>query len=113
MQAYGIDKLKAVLAFPISLAMAYDLAKADGSVDYKDLPLLMGPSMKAIPAFQAATGDAFPQLKDLDAEENAQLQSWLKSEFDIADNVVEQRLEDAFEIMGRLAVFVASFTSAS
>lgn len=100
----NIDKIKTVIAFPLSLHMSFDKAKADGEVNLKDLPLLMEPAMKLIPMV-GALGGVMVQIKDLSNAEKDTLNSWVKTTYDISDDALEKKIEGAVA----LALHVAQF----
>jgi hypothetical protein len=103
-----MENLKLALAFPLSLAMAYDEAKADGELTYMDLRLVLDPAMKAFPAIQALP-EAWEELKQISDENRAQLHVWVKAEFDIADDELEERIENGLALMADLARYVAGW----
>lgn len=94
----NIDKIKMLLAAPLSLHMAYELADADGKVDVKDLPFLMDPLMKLIPAIGAAK-EAVEQLKTMDDESRMAVNKWAQETYDIADDVLEAKVEAGIDWM--------------
>ena len=103
-----MENLKLALAFPLSLAMAYDEAKADGELTYMDLRLVLDPAMKAFPAIQALP-QAWGELKDLSTHERDELYAWVKAEFDISDDELESKVENGLALMGDIAVYVAGW----
>lgn len=102
-------KLKAVLAFPLSVHMAYDKAQADGKMDVSDVGYLMDPVMKLIPAVQEASG-ALEQLKNLNDEGRADINAWAKSEYDIADDVLEEKIEAGLDVALSIGVLIGKLT---
>lgn len=99
-----VDKIKAVLEFPLSLHMAYDKAKADGQLDVSDLGYLLDPLGK-LPGSITGAKEALTQVKDLDAAERDDVLAWAKASYDIADDELEQKVEAGLE----LALSVAKF----
>jgi len=108
MSADGMKHLKAFLAFPISLGMTYDKAMADGSVGLTDLPLLIEPSMKLMGVIES-TPHVLSSVKDLNDEDRAELVAWAKSEFDIADDTAEKKIEDCLKLVLDISAYVLSF----
>ena len=96
----NIDKIKTVIAFPLSLHMSFDKAKADGEVNLKDLPLLI--------PMVGALGGVMVQIKDLSNAEKDTLNSWVKTTYDISDDALEKKIEGAVA----LALHVAQFLGA-
>lgn len=106
----NIDKIKAVLAFPLSLHMAYDKAKADGKFDASDVGFLIDPVTKLVPAIQGAK-EALEQIKDLDQTERQDIDAWAVSTYDIADDALEKKVEGAVDVLLSIAVFVGELTA--
>jgi len=104
-----INGIKDVLAFPLSLHMAFDKANADGKIDAMDIGLLLDPVTKLIPAIQNAK-EALEELKDMDASERAELNAWAKSTYDIADDVLEEKVEASVDVLLSVAVLVGKLT---
>lgn len=101
----GTKELKELLALPLSIHMAYDLAMADGKLDLADLALLMGPAMKIGPALQGI--DKVPgELKDMDDAEKKDVLDWAKTMYNISDDVLEKKVEDALGLALHIAQFV-------
>ena len=100
-----ITDLKIVLGALFSAHMAVDKAKAnDGKIDFQDLPLIYEPVTRAIAAVPALK-QVIPQYKDIDAEERVELNAWVAETYDIADDSVEEKVEQAFAILFQLSVF--------
>ncbi len=94
-----------ILSAALSFHMAYDQAKADGKVDLKDLPLLFVPFMK-LPEAIAGAGDALAQLKAASAQDRADMLAKLGAEYDIADDVLEAKVEAGVEWLVATGKFV-------
>lgn len=105
--ALGVDGIKALLAFPLAVHMAYDKAKSDGTIDITDAAFLVDPLMKAIPAFQLVQ-QALDELKDLDETERGDVLAWAKAEYDIADDELELKVEKALGVALSIAEFVGA-----
>lgn len=100
----GTGELKEMMLFLFSLAGAIDKAQADGKIDAADFMLLADPLMKAIPAFSGA-GQLAGEWKDLDDAEQEDLRSFVKANFDIADDDLEAKVELALDVALRLGRF--------
>lgn len=101
----GIEKIKDVLAFPLALHVAYEKANADGNLGLTDLMHLVDPVRKLPRALSGAKG-AVKEIEDLDSVERDILMQWVAKEYDIADDVLEKKVEAAFEIALSIAKFV-------
>jgi len=102
----GLENIKKVLAFSFSLAKAIDLARADGKIDYTDVQYLLAPAMKVVDAVAGAK-QALAEIKDLSVEERAQLDAYIKAEFDISDDELEVKIEKGLALALHVAEFVA------
>jgi len=101
----GIQEIKDVLAFGLSLQKAYSLAQADGKIGTADLGLLVDPMMKLMPAIENIK-DVPAELKDLSDQERGELSSWVKASYDIADDELEKKIEGGIDLMLHLAAFL-------
>jgi len=109
MEKLGVAGIKKVLAFPLSLHMAYDLAKADGKVDINDLGHLMKPGMTLAGAVPMAK-QAYAELKDLDETERADIMQWAQAEYDIKDDVLEAKVEAGLKLAMDIALFIGAIS---
>ena len=75
----GVEGIKTVLAFPLSLHMAYEVASEDGKVNIFDIGVLIKPTMKLMSAIPVAK-QAFEEIKDLDEVERADVMQWAQAE---------------------------------
>lgn len=107
MEKIGIDGIWKVIDLALSLHQAYDKANADGKINFLDAPLLMKPALKIIPAVQAASM-ALKEIKDLDDLERADLLQRVKSSYDIADDIVEKKVEDGLDLVLHIAQYVGA-----
>lgn len=105
---YSIKETKEVLGFIFSLAMAYDKAKADGKVGLADGALIIDPLMKAMPAFDKIN-EVGREMQDLDDAEKAELNAYIASEFNIADDAIEAKIEQGLAVLAPLISFVLNF----
>jgi len=99
------DSLKLILAFAMSMHKSYEGAQADGKIAVDDLPHLMDPMMKLLPAIQAAK-NVPAEIKDLSDQERSDLMVWAKAEYDIADDVLEAKVEAGLAMVLHLASFL-------
>lgn len=100
-----IKETKELVSFLLAVHQAYQLSNADGKIDFKDLPHIYNPLMKSIQAFNGL--DKIPaELKDLDDEERKELVELFKADFDLADDVLEQKIEEGFAVALQLAKFI-------
>lgn len=102
----GLENIKKVLAFSFALAKAVDLARADGKIDYMDVQYLLAPALKITDAVSGAK-QALLEIKDLSVEERAQLDAYIQSEFDIANEELEVKIEKGLALALHVAEFVA------
>lgn len=100
-----VDDIFAVVSVPLSLHMAIDKAKADGKIDLADLPLLVDPLMKLIPAIPAVTG-AMEKIKTLTPQERMDLNAKIKAVYDIADDELEAKVEEGMALLLHIGQFV-------
>lgn len=105
MEHLGTENLKKALKPFLDLHEAYDQAKADGTVDSKDLPLLVGPGLSFASGIPAM-GAAVKEFKDLDSQERADILAWVKADYDIADDVLEEKVEAAFGLVLNIGSFI-------
>ena len=105
MEKLGIEKLKVLLALPLSIHMAYEKAKLDGEINAADAGYAVDPMMKLMPAIASAK-EAIPELKDLDPVEKAELMELIKADYDLADDILEAKVEQAFNVVLSIAVLV-------
>lgn len=101
----GVEGIKKVLAFPLSLHMAFEAANADGKINVADIGLLMNPVMKLTGAIPMAK-QAFEEIKDLDEVERADIMQWSQAEYDISDDVLEEKVEAGIDLALAVAKFV-------
>lgn len=92
----GIDSIKAVLLLMFGLQKAYKDAMADGKIDLADLPVIMG-LLPQIEGMASHFNDVIPELKDLSAEEGADLVAFAMAHLAITDahasDVVDKSLK--------------------
>lgn len=109
--ALGIENLKMVAKFGIQLGEDASKVLADGKVTAMEglslLPDLMG--ISGILENKQAIADEF---KDLTSDERAELNKYIAEEFDIADDVLEIKIEKsiaaAVAVLDLVSVFKAA-----
>lgn len=93
-----VKELKEMVSFGLSLGMAIDKSLADdGKISFADVGNLIAPIMKAPAAFMGAD-KALEELKNLDEEGKKEMNDFVKSEFDIADDKIEAIVEECIGI---------------
>lgn len=100
-----MQNVKEILAVPLALHKAYETAKADGKIDLADLGLLVDPLVK-LPAAVDGASAALEELKALDDTSRADLNQWVKDTYDIADDVLETKVEKGIEVLLHLGEFL-------
>lgn len=108
MEKYGIKETKEALSFLFTVGMAYDKAQADGDVTFTDGYFLIDPLMKAVPAFDKIN-EVGREMADLSEEEKKELHDFVKAEFNIADDKLEETIEEAVTVIAPLASFLLKF----
>lgn len=94
-----------ILSAALSFHQAFDQAKVDGKINVQDLPLLLVPLMKLPDAISGA-GNALAELKALDPQQRADLLSKLSAEYDLANDVLEAKIEAGIEWLLSTGKFV-------
>jgi hypothetical protein len=89
----GIENLKKAVKFAIDLGEQFATSLADGfqwtdSFSFVD-------ELIQVPGLLKSGKDVVAELKDLDATERQELYDYIKEEFDIADDKVEDVVEQA------------------
>ena len=111
----GIENLKLVAKFGITLGQDAARILADGKVTaIEGLSLL--PDLMGISGILSAKDDIAAEFKDLDTAERAELNAYIASEFDLANDVLEAKIEKsiaaAISILDLVSVFKAPPTVA-
>ena len=101
----SIQALKDVLALPMSLHMAIEKAGADGKIDLSDVGLLVEPAMKIGP-FANGLKNVPKALKELSDADRADVMSWAKTSYNLADDDLEEKIEKALSVALHLGQFV-------
>lgn len=97
-----------ILSTLLSFHVAYDNAKNDdGKVDVKDLAHLIAPLSK-LPAAISDAKVAIDEFKDLDQAEKGNLMAALATEYDIADDKLEIKVEEGIALIIQLGKFLGT-----
>ena len=98
-----------VLSAALSFHGAFDLAKADGKVDMGDIQYLIAPLIK-LPAAITGADKALAELKGMEPAARGEMMSKLAAEYDIADDVLEAKVEAGIEWLISTGKFVGTLT---
>lgn len=89
---FGIETIKKDIAFGLKFGTDAGNALEDGKLSWDEYPVLLGDLMGA--GNVVATGkDFMNEVKDLDSDEAAELRDFVKKNFDIADDLIEEKIE--------------------
>lgn len=101
----GIDNLKKAGKFGVGLGMQIEKALADGKFTWTDLPGFVDELLE-IPGIVNNREAIVAEFKDLTIDERAELLAYLKQEFDLADDVLESKIEKGLDIAFALLSFL-------
>ena len=104
---HGIQSIKAVLELAIKLGQAVDTSLQNNKLDITDLQHFFGIVGSVAPAFEGFKS-LKKELHDLDATEQEELALWVQENFNIADDKIEQAVENGLNLVGQLFLFVKS-----
>lgn len=107
---YGIDALKKVVDFGGEVCAAYESAKADGKVDWKDLPAAFGPG-KALIMLAPVIGSIPKEFGDLDEAEKGELKQHAMEKFSLSDKKAEKLVEKSFGLAVEIGDLVEDILS--
>lgn len=93
-----MENVKLVLAAIFALAGAVDQADADGKIDLKDAPLLLGPALK-MPAAFAAFNLAEQEWKNGSDADRQGVHQWAMDNHDIPEAKVEMKVKAAIDMV--------------
>lgn len=97
-----------ILSTLLAFHMAYDQAKSDdGKIDVKDIGYLVAPLSK-LPAAITDAKLAIEEFKSLDDVSKGELMAKLKAEYDIADDVLEAKVEAGMSALLELGKFLGT-----
>lgn len=103
-----MKETKDLLKFLFGLAMAADKAAADGKFGLEDLGVFMAPMADAPAAFTGIKNMG-AEFKNLTPEQAAELNVWIKANFDIAEDKIEAAIETGIQIAVQIAALVLTF----
>lgn len=104
----GIAQTKELLKFVVELGMAVDKSLADKKVDITDIQFLMAPLASANAAFTDVSL-VKAEMKDISAEEVAELVAFATGELKLASEKVEAVIETALKLGLDLYKYVQLF----
>jgi len=104
----GTESIKKCLLFLFATHNAFELAKADGKINLMDAPLAMDPMIKLF-GFISEIKKLGPEVKDISVEEKAELKVFIKDNYDIADDVIEAKVEKALDLLVEVGYFLGAF----
>jgi len=90
------QKVHDILSLPLALFMAYDKSKLDGKFDASDIQYIVGPLLK-LPAVIDGASESLLEYQKMDDSSRMKCCQRLSAEFDIADDVLEAKVETAIE----------------
>lgn len=94
-----MQNLKIVLACVFALSTSVEQAKAnDNKVDLKDFPLFLNP-LTQLPAAITAGPAALEEYKTATPEQRDELVQWVRAEFNIEDEKIEQKIEAGIQMV--------------
>jgi hypothetical protein len=96
-----------ILSAALAFHMAFALADQDGKIDLTDVQYLITPLIK-LPSAISGADQALTQLKSMSAAARAEMLSRLASEYDIADDVLEAKIEAGVEWLLSTGKFVGT-----
>ena len=89
----GVENIKKVMAFVLILGVKVDEVAEDGHVGLFEM-LGFVPTVAQVGEVYKAVPDAFNEYKDLDSEEQAEIESWLVSEHNTDPGEVAEVVEN-------------------
>ena len=107
----GIEKIKSMFTFIFkSYGLVVDVME-DGKIGFGDIPEILE-FIPNVAIVAANAGGALAELKDIDQGEIEELKAWTAEEFDIPDDELEAKIEEAIAIvgdLGKLGLRVSAF----
>lgn len=97
MEKVGISNLKKAVKFGIDLGEQFAEALKDGKIVWTESFGFIDELLQ-VPALLKSGQDCTLELKDLDAEERAELYAYVQDEFDIDNEKVEAEVEAALKL---------------
>lgn len=93
----GFKETKEVLDAMIALGKAIEASMEDGEIRLTDIPNFILFLTKIMPAIEGVEDVPF-EFQVAKPEEIAELKAYLKEELDLADDKIEQFIEDCFKV---------------
>jgi hypothetical protein len=106
----GTTNLKKVLLFAIKLSEKVDEVTVDG-FQWSDAVALFPNLVEAIGVVKSAK-DAYAEFLDLDEEEKDDVLAYVRDEFDIADDKLEDVVETALLVVSNVAELIVKVKAA-
>lgn len=92
----GVDHLKKAVKFAIDVAKQVEESGKDGWTYMDSFSFI--DELSALPGLIKSAGDILAELKQLDPADRAELNTYIQTEFDIADDRLEGIIEDALSL---------------
>jgi hypothetical protein len=108
MMSVGIKETKELVKFMLGLGNSLDKALDDKKISVMDVPLFMGVFMDMAPAFDGIA-KVPAEIKDLSAEEMAELSAFVQQEFDIKSDRTEAIIEGALMLAADIYKYAKLF----
>lgn len=106
--ALGIQETKEVLAFGFALGDAFAGALQDGDIDFADIVEFI-PVLQKLGDAVSGLGNVPAELGDLSEVEYQELVDYVKEEFDLPNDKIEEYIEKGFAAGLKLVQFIAAF----
>lgn len=97
MEKFGIENIKKFIAFGFGLGTSVDDAMQDGKITFKDYVLFIDDVMK-VPGVIGGAKHLKNELGDFSPDERLALTTWVKNEFDIKNDKVEEVIEKSIDV---------------
>jgi hypothetical protein len=101
----GIEQTKDVVKFVVALGVGAAKSYEDKKLSFMDLANFLG-AVTAFPAAISGISEVPAELADMDATERQELVDYIKEEFDIPQDALEARVEEALGICSSIYDFV-------
>jgi len=108
-EQYGIEEVQDFLKFGFAFAEGMTKALEDGKWNWLSDSLLMIPALAKAPAAFDDLELLKNQLLDISKTEKEELVSWAMEEFDIAEDEVEEKIEDSLELVFHILTYVNKY----
>ena len=100
-EKFGIETVKRFIDYGMENADDVRKAKADGKINFKDIPLFFDNAIK-LPGIIKSADDFADELMDISEAENLELRSWFKDKY----GVVEDKVDNLMRIALKTAVSI-------